>query len=205
VRLSPGALYTANFTPPTSFGGGPPQTVVQLGWQAPASGPPAGYNVYRQVDGGVFTQLNSTLVKQPSWTDTQPPQGALCYQVTAVDGLSQEGDASTPTCTQLAGPTKAQRASESPTAVRLDAGPNPFNPTTTLSFVLATRERVHLAIYDVRGHRVATLLDEHRDPGPHHVVWDGHDAQGARVASGTYFVTLDAGGVHLRRRIVMVK
>jgi hypothetical protein len=204
VRLSPGALYSANFTPATSFGGGPPQTVAQLAWEAPATGTVAGYNVYRQLDGGAFAKVNAALVTPLSWSDVNPPVGALCYQVTAVDAVPQEGAASAPACTGNMA-TKAARRHPTATAARLEAGPNPFNPTTTIAFAVAAAGHVQLAVYDVRGHRIATLVDAHTEPGEHHVVWNGRDAHGARVASGTYFVTFDSGGTHLRRRLVMLK
>lgn len=204
ARVSSGVLYSSNFTPATSFGGGPPQTVAQLAWEAPLTGLAAGYNVYRSVDGGAFTKINGALITLTSWVDTAPPAGALCYHMTAVDALAQEGDASADACDSIV--LKANLLQpKTEQAARMHIGPNPFNPTTTISFALPTAERVHIAIYDVRGHRVATLADSRFEPGTHRLAWHGRDAQGARVASGTYFVTLDAGATHLRSRLVLLK
>jgi hypothetical protein len=204
VRVAPGAQYTSNFTPPTSFGGGPPQTVAQVSWEAPLTGTAAGYNVYRQADGGAFTQVNAALVTQTSWEDNNPPAGVVCYQITAVDALAQEGVASASACTGTA-VTSIARQKSAPTAVSMDVGPNPFNPSTTIAFALPAAERVRIAIYDVGGHRLATLVDAVHERGTHSVVWNGRNAHGGSVASGTYFVTLDAGSVHLRRRLVLLK
>ncbi len=74
-----------------------------------------------------------------------------------------------------------------PAVVRLDQNvPNPFNPTTTIGFGMARGGRVTLAIHDVAGRRVRTLLDEYRNAGDHQVVWNGTDDDGRPAASGTY-------------------
>ena len=74
-----------------------------------------------------------------------------------------------------------------------DAFPNPFNPRTTLRFDLPGSALVHLAIYDLRGRLVRSLVDEELPPGAHATTWDGRDEAGAQVASGTYLARIDAG------------
>jgi hypothetical protein len=83
--------------------------------------------------------------------------------------------------------------------------PNPFNPRTTLSFALPSASHVQLAVYDVKGHLVATLLDEDRGPGVHEIVWDGRDGKGQPVASGVYLYRIKAGSFSETRRMVLVK
>lgn len=84
--------------------------------------------------------------------------------------------------------------------------PNPFNPTTTIAYDLAERRAVTLAVYDVSGRRVRTLVDgESTGPGRYERVWDGRDDGGRSVASGVYFYRLDAGGFAETRRMVLVK
>jgi hypothetical protein len=202
LRVAPGALYTANFTPAVSFGGGLPATVAQLSWDAPASGPPAGYNVYRQVDGGGFAKLNAALVTGTAFVDGAPPTGSLCYQVTAVDAVPQEGPPSTPSCV---GFTVAKAKMSPSGTAQLVAGPNPFNPTTTIAFTVPKTGLVHLAVYDVRGQRVAVLADSVQPAGPHAVIWNGRDHSGRTVASGAYFLQFDFEGGYLRERIVLLK
>jgi hypothetical protein len=68
--------------------------------------------------------------------------------------------------------------------------PNPFNPTTRMSFSLATPGHVELAIYDVSGRRVRTVVEGHHDSGRYEHVWDGTDRSGARVSSGIYYMRL---------------
>ncbi|MCP4550289.1 MAG: hypothetical protein GY835_27835 [bacterium] len=68
--------------------------------------------------------------------------------------------------------------------------PNPFNPQTRIEFSLAEPCEVQLFVRDVAGRLVRVLLREPRDSGVHSVVWDGKTDDGARSASGVYFVEL---------------
>ena len=71
--------------------------------------------------------------------------------------------------------------------------PNPFNPSTTLRFDLPVGGRVRLAVYDVAGRLLRTLLDVELPAGSHEAVWDGRDSAGRGMASGSYFARLLAG------------
>jgi len=73
--------------------------------------------------------------------------------------------------------------------------PNPFNPETTISFSLNTEitENTELVIYNLKGQKVKTLVNEKLDAGTHLVMWDGKDENGKSVTSGIYFYQLNAG------------
>jgi hypothetical protein len=83
--------------------------------------------------------------------------------------------------------------------------PNPFNPTTTIRFGLPTEGVVNLVVYDITGRVVRTLVNGRMDVGVHAVTWDGRDAVGRNVASGTYVYRLVAPDGVLVKRMVMVK
>ncbi len=83
--------------------------------------------------------------------------------------------------------------------------PNPFNPTTMLSFTLPVRAEVRLIVYDAGGRVVRTLVYESRDAGVHNVTWDGRDDAGASVASGVYFSRFHAGKFTQTRKMVLLK
>jgi hypothetical protein len=90
--------------------------------------------------------------------------------------------------------------------------PNPFNPLTTIPFQVKSLEfgvgrpyRTTLAIYNIRGQRVRTLLDEYKVPGEYQVVWDGKDDSGKKVGSGIYFYRLKIGDFSETRRSVLLK
>jgi hypothetical protein len=71
--------------------------------------------------------------------------------------------------------------------------PNPFNPTTSISFSLPTQENVQLEVYGLGGRRVAVLVNETLAAGHHQVTWTGQDEAGHPVASGVYFYRIRAG------------
>ena len=69
--------------------------------------------------------------------------------------------------------------------------PNPFGSTTTIRFTLPEAGRVHLAVYDVTGRRVRTLVNRRFDDPSGSAVWDGCDDRGREVPSGVYFCRLE--------------
>jgi hypothetical protein len=85
------------------------------------------------------------------------------------------------------------------------AYPNPFNPSVTIPFELERDGPATLAIYDVAGRRVKTLVDEWTSRGVHAVSWEGDSDRGERVASGVYFYRLQASGITETRKLVMLK
>jgi hypothetical protein len=83
--------------------------------------------------------------------------------------------------------------------------PNPFNPTTTISFSVTQNavsgsdgsSFVTLDIYNLKGQKVKTLVNEVLPAGEHSVVWDGKNANNKAVASGIYFYNLKVGNKSL--------
>lgn len=78
--------------------------------------------------------------------------------------------------------------------------PNPFNPSTMISFYLSKPAHVRLEIYNVMGGRVATLMDQALDSGEYSVPWNGD-----RVASGVYYYRILAGDQAATRKILLLK
>jgi len=84
--------------------------------------------------------------------------------------------------------------------------PNPFNPTTTITYdVAAGGARVSIAVFDASGRLVRTLLDEHRPAGTQAVDWDGRDSSGRPVSSGVYFYRMTSGSFSESKRMVLLK
>lgn len=95
----------------------------------------------------------------------------------------------------------AVEENELPVAFSLDQNyPNPFNPTTTIAFSLANSADAHLAVYDVLGRRVATLLDGPVAAGRHRITFNAQ-----RLASGTYFYRLSTPTRTLVKMMTLVK
>ncbi len=98
------------------------------------------------------------------------------------------------------------RGGVTPDSWALDgAYPNPFNPSTTLNFTVGEPAQVRLIVFDVLGRHVNELVNTRLSAGQHSVVWDGRDANGHLVASGTYFFKLEADGVQFARSMILLK
>ena len=95
---------------------------------------------------------------------------------------------------------------EIPTVTRM-AGvyPNPFNPQTTVEFNLARPGHVDLSIYNLSGQRIATMVREAVPAGRHRKVWRGQDDLGRPVASGVYFVRLQADQTTDFKKVMLLK
>jgi hypothetical protein len=87
--------------------------------------------------------------------------------------------------------------------------PNPFNPSTTISIdvpeSIGVKQPVSLAIYDVRGQLVRTLINSNLEPGRHKIYWDGRDDRRQSVASGIYLYTLKADEERFTRKMTVLK
>ncbi len=82
-----------------------------------------------------------------------------------------------------------------PTLLRLyPCRPNPFNPRTTIKYDLPVAGAVRLAVFDVAGRLVRTLVEDSMPQGSHEAVWDGRDSTGREVGSGSYLARLEFGG-----------
>ena len=102
-------------------------------------------------------------------------------------------------------PTLVQAAHSPPAFSLAQNAPNPFNSSTRIDFALNAAARVQLAVFNLAGQRVATLLDEVRSSGPHSLLWDGRDARRRDLASGLYIYQLQVEGTLIRRKLVLVR
>jgi hypothetical protein len=83
--------------------------------------------------------------------------------------------------------------------------PNPFNPSTTISYYLPTSSNVVLTIFNVNGQEVKTLINEYQEFGDKSVVWDGLNKLDQPVSSGFYIYSIRAGGKFLTRTMMLMK
>lgn len=82
--------------------------------------------------------------------------------------------------------------------------PNPFNPTTTISYAIGARMVVAIEIFDAVGSRVARLDQGMREAGTYEVEWNGRDDRGLSLGSGVYFYRLEgAPGVSPRKMLLL--
>jgi hypothetical protein len=92
-----------------------------------------------------------------------------------------------------------------PLVSRVGNYPNPFNPQTTISYELGASAPVELAVYDIRGRKVRSLVRGEVQAGYQSVTWNGTDDSGRTVASGVYFYRLRVGDKIVTRRMVLVR
>jgi len=83
--------------------------------------------------------------------------------------------------------------------------PNPFNPQTTIDFSVKTTGLVKLAIYDILGREIRTLVSETLTNGRYTTVWDGRDNTGDIVPSGIYIYRVDAGSYKASRKLSFIQ
>ena len=83
--------------------------------------------------------------------------------------------------------------------------PNPFNPTTTISYNLAEDSKVELSIYNLKGQKVKQLVSDQLSAGQHSVIWDGTDNNKKQVSSGVYFYRLSTGEKTLNKKMLLLK
>jgi serine protease len=83
--------------------------------------------------------------------------------------------------------------------------PNPFNPTTNITYSLTASADVELVVINVLGQQIRTLVNEYQSAGAHSVVWDGRDQGGNQVASGIYFYRMISDGSVDTKKMLLMK
>ena len=130
---------------------------------------------------------------------TEPYRYCTTYQDDDDNVYWLDCECSSTPCSEAEQPTATAvqtSADARPAQHRLgDSYPNPFNPRMVIPLDLATdEERVHLALYDVLGHRVRQLWDGPLGAGGHRLAWDGRDEAGKAVAAGVYIYKVEIDG-----------
>jgi hypothetical protein len=152
--------------------------------------------VLGDVDGS-FCSLNLGQATIDAWSSTSYTV-AYMY-ATSLDNLRKACDAAVARFTGVNG--VVTQSSTVPDRPSLDQNyPNPFNPATSIGFHLATAGHVKMAVYDLLGREVATLVNADMNPGEHTVRWNA-----AGVSSGVYFYRLTAGSFTQTKQMVLMK
>jgi hypothetical protein len=175
---------------------------VTLRWTVEALGGISGFNVYRAwSEDGPFDKLNEELLPPFSpgeYEDTTVwPGTTFWYELRGVYADGAEDVVGEPVTIRTGG-TLVTRL--------YNASPNPFRDGTSLQFDVATASAgISLRVHDVSGRLVRTLQPDVMRSGRHTVTWDGTNDRGQHVASGVYFVTLEAAGVRDNGRLVYLR
>jgi len=89
--------------------------------------------------------------------------------------------------------------------LRISNYPNPFNPSTTISFNLATDADVTVEVFNVKGQKVKTLVNQKMTQGQHEVIWNGLNEDNKPVSSGVYLYRVKADNQESVKRMILLK
>ena len=106
------------------------------------------------------------------------------------------------------GPPRLDRASADippPVCSLRQNYPNPFNPSTSIEYAVPEPAHVLLAIYNIRGQRIATLVDGNVGAGNHIAMWSGEDDLGRPAAAGLYICRMRTGNFHQSIRVLLLR
>ena len=203
----PGAEFHA--PPPVTgvtaaaLGGG----AFRIAWDASADPQVGAYAVYRDT-AAVFAPSAVNLlelVTDGTAVDDTPPWPGTYYLVAAVCGDLRQGGYSEPVFAED-GISGVGDGRDAPRVLAVTGVvPNPFNPRTTIRYTTPADGRVEVAVFDLRGRRVARLVDGVRTAGPHETTWDGRDDAGRAAAAGVYLVRLRGAGAATSAKMVLAR
>jgi hypothetical protein len=173
---------------------------TSLGWQASTAPDFQYFRVYRGSD-PAFVPAPGNLVhatEVPGWTD--PAHGSFTWKVTAVDF---NGNESVPAVASVTVGVDDRL----PNALAFaSAAPNPFQRTLAMVVeVPKTCGRVELALFDIGGRRVRTLVNGALAAGRHTFTWDGRGQAGESLAPGVYVARLEGAGQRWTKRVTFVR
>ena len=163
------------------------------------------YTIYRATDPGFTPGPDNLLASQcdtlyfdGEWTW----DGGYCYKVAAVDIHGNESEYTLLCSENITGDETPVK----PPVTYLEQNyPNPFNPSTSIAFGLNGPGQVSLRIYDATGRLVRTLVEESREAGVYHEIWDGRDNGGRAIASGIYFYRLITGDFVQTKKMLLLR
>jgi hypothetical protein len=157
------------------------------------------YNVYRSQNEEDFELIASPTAVE--YQDVLLVEGLYSYYVEAFynEGISYPSTSFTINVT-------TGNEEDTPFTTKLDGNyPNPFNPTTNISYSLAEEGKVNISIYNIRGQLVRTLLNEQQDAGQHVIQWNGKDDYNNDCATGLYMYRFKAQDLDVIRKALMLK
>ena len=207
LRMRDGFWVTLPFTSSpvegTYFGTLTVDGTAMIRWTVASLSEIVGFNVYRATaPEGPYERLNAfTLPAESpgSYEDTTLwPGSTFWYEIRA---LSVDGTEDVIT----GEPVMLETGGTLPLALR-PASPNPFTNETTLHFDVPDHSgAVRLAVYNVRGQAVRTLVDDAVNRGRYELTWDGRDDRGTPAATGVYFARLEVAGRSENQKMMLLR
>lgn len=170
---------------------------VRLSWRITADELFDGFHIYRSDAGGSEVRVTSSILPASarSFVDRSAEAGHRYSYVLVAVGVD-------------GGQVRSQSAEiELPALVAelRQNSPNPFNPSTTIGFVVPESDRVTIEVFGPSGLKVRTLVSRTYAPGEWSTTWDGADEQGNPVASGVYYYRMRIGNATQAKKMVLLK
>ncbi len=178
---------------------------LEITWAAGSEPDLSHYAVYRGTSEGFAATPDNRIAvpTEPRYLDNEWQwSSGYCYKIAAVDIHDNQSAFAVLLADDVTG-------ADTP-AVRYTNGleqnaPNPFNPTTRITFEIADRADVSLKIYDAQGRLVRDVVNRAMGPGRYEEMWDGRVHDGSPAASGVYFYKLTAGSFIETKKMILLK
>ena len=168
-----------------------------MNWDEPVGLNLSGFHIYHNSEVVGFT--TDTFYQEPDL-----PDGTYTYTISAVYG-DYESAHSNQAIVEIYGNTSAEDNNLPQANSLLGNYPNPFNPTTNIKFAMSESGPVTIDIYNSKGMKLLTLIDETKAAGNHSIVWNGQDSSDQAVSSGVYFYQMRSGNYHKTQKMILMK
>jgi len=189
--------------PPNNLTGELTDSEITLNWQHSTFRELQCFNIYRNINTGEFMLLDTT--DQLSYADYIDPLQSFTYgyYVTAKYAQDNESSGSNEVYIEY---IVTSIDNDILHLELLGNYPNPFNPETLISFSTTELvEKIEIIIYNLKGQKIKTLLNEVLPAGDHTVIWNGTDDNGKNVSSGVYLYKMKIGDYSKTRKMILMK
>jgi len=168
------------------------ENAVKLFWLTASETNNFGFEVEKSIDSEVFSEIGfvegkgtTTTPQQYIFEDNDLSHGTLYYRLKQID-TDGSFDYSDMILVQVSFPEDFSLSQNYP---------NPFNPETKIRYELPADSGVKVSIYNLRGQKIITLFKGEQKAGRHEIIWDGRSGGRAQLASGVYFVRMEANAL----------
>lgn len=200
ARIIPDDPEPVEVNPPRNLSASIQGLNVFLTWQIPDNMEPDSLLSYRIFRNGNI--INTEPVTDTNYTDKElDPSEIYIYHLTTLYGEKE----SEPSDSVKVSFTANEQIPDTPVTFLEKNYPNPFNPETTISFSLAEPGDVTIEIYNLRGQKVKTILNQYLDKGHHQIVWNGKNESNIPVGSGLYLYRMQVQDYAQTRRMILIK
>jgi len=192
-------LQTSDYTIPVelvSFNASVIKDAIELSWMTATETNNQGFSIERMVDGDTFEQVGyvagfgtTTEPKSYSFVDSKLETGKYLYRLKQID-FDGSFEYSNEISVEVVQPLEF---------LLKQNYPNPFNPSTTISYSIAEDGFVRIAVYNLLGQEVATIVNSYQKADRYEVVFNANE-----LSSGVYVYKIEAGNYSASRKFMLM-